>query len=203
MKGGGERASRGFVPAWGTCVAGGVVVVAIGGAGVAWCRVGVTTGTPLFVARVTRSATSEANQFEGSFPPTWASQPDPWLVKWREAAQQCAVAFLQLRPVERRGCVAVEAAAPIVGSAGVRGVDAATPVAGGAAVAVVSVAAGVAMPVAEGVGVGGLLLLVRSQLEVHQLTLLFEVCHLESLEARKRGEGLGVGMRPEDLCCVM
>ena len=51
-----------------------------------------------------------------------------------------------------RVCVAVEAAAPMVGSASKRAVNVETPVAGGAAEA--SVAADVAEPASGGVGAG-------------------------------------------------
>ena len=60
VKAGGLRVDRGVVPDGGTCVAGGVAVVVEDGAGVAWCGVGVTAGTPLSATRAARSATNEA-----------------------------------------------------------------------------------------------------------------------------------------------
>ena len=51
---------RGVVPDGGTCVAERVAVVVEDGAGVAWCGVGVTAGTPLSATRAARSATNEA-----------------------------------------------------------------------------------------------------------------------------------------------
>ena len=101
--------------------------------------------------------------------------------------------------MEARVYEAVEAAAPMVGSAGGRAVGVETSVAEGAEVA--AVAAGVALPACRGVGVAAFSLLVRDQFILHILAFVLR-CHCESLAVQKWREGLGVGVRPASSCSV-